>query len=162
MTHKFFSLAFLAASFFGAAGSALAATNVTVVLKSGQQQVVKLQESGFIYFADGQMLVHPSAEAVSGEAFPLSGVRKMTFSENSSVARVLGPGQMALYPSVAVAEVFLANAPSGSFRADVYNVGGALVASQVVSAGQAVSVAALPAGSYFLKANGSTFKFLKK
>lgn len=162
MKHNFISLALLAASLFGTAGVAMAGTNITVVLKNGGQNVVAVDETGIIYFADNKMIVLPTSQATADQQYMLADIKKVLFGDKASSPRVLAENEMALYPTVAETEVFLANVPANGVVAQIYDVSGAKVAEMNVSNGQPINVSGLTSGAYLLVANGSTFKFVKK
>ncbi|MCQ2208538.1 MAG: T9SS type A sorting domain-containing protein [Paludibacteraceae bacterium] len=146
----------------GAFAANAADTNVAVYLKSGDKSDVKVSETGFIYFADNVMNVVPTGAEVAPLAFPLANIQKLVFSDATGSPRVLGAGEVALYPTVATNQVFLANASSSIKQIQIVDMAGKVVLSSAYEAGQAIEVGKLAAGVYVLKADNLTFKFQKK
>ena len=147
---------------YAMASAAASSTEVTVVPKSGAQDVVSVDSSGVIYFKDNTMFILSSTSADKTYSYALSEVRKVTFKQNTVVVRVLSEGQYLIYPSPATSVINIANAPDNLGNIQIYSAKGQLVVSTVYVAGRSIDVSGLAAGLYVLKANGVTLKFEKK
>ena len=77
---------------YAMASAAASSTEVTVVPKSGAQDVVSVDSSGVIYFKDNTMFILSSVSAEKTSSYALSEVRKVTFKQNTGVVRVLSEG----------------------------------------------------------------------
>lgn len=162
MIHSCFRKALAALLFVGSAFVANAQSNVNVYLKTGGVEKIKVENTGMIFFESNVMKVLTDNVSVTPYAFTLPSIQKVTFDDASYAPRVLGEGEVVLYPSIASNEVFIANAPATLKQVQVVNMAGKVVLTAPYQAGEAVEVGSLAAGIYVLKADGLTFKFQKK
>lgn len=160
MIYKYLCKTLVVGLLAGAAVANAADSKVSVFLKSGNADEVKISETGFIYFENNIMNILTDGSNESLVAYPLANIQKLCFSEHAAAPRVLAEGEVVLYPTVANSQVFLANASAKEIQ--IVDMAGKVVLSSAYQAGQAIEVGSLAAGMYILKADGLTFKFQKK
>lgn len=150
----------LSASLFS--GSAFADTKMTVVTRDGAEDEISVTENGFIFFKDNFMNVVAKADDSKTVTYDLSLIQKVLFGDSQSAVKVLGEGEMVLYPTVATTQVFLANAADNLNEVSIVDAAGRQVATVSLSAGNAINISGLVPGVYILKAGNANFKFQKR
>lgn len=136
--------------------------SVTIVLKSGENKKVEMQESGAVFFSDNKLNLLPSSESSETLSYGLGSVQKLLFSTfDVGVVRVLSEGEILAYPNPATDNLFIANIPSSVKRIRLSDMSGKIVFETSGMTGP-INVSTLPKGIYIVDVDGVTAKFEKK
>ncbi len=137
-------------------------TKVNVYQKSGTEEVIKVDETGGIYFSNDTMNILSASTASQLNTYALSNISKVTFSEGSGVSSVLAEGKMILYPNPASTVINIANASDNAQILTITNVKGQTVKTQRYTGKESINVSNLSKGLYVLNIDGQNLKFEKK
>lgn len=142
--------------------SGLSAKTVTVVkteLKSGEENSFTLNETGQISFSDRNLLIQ-SNENAKITTISLDDIKRLDFSnvEVSDVDQITG-AKFNVYPNP-VSNILKIEV-DGIEEMLIVSADGRVVMKKIVDHNEDVDVSGLPAGIYWVKIGGSTFKIEK-
>ncbi len=139
--------------------SAKTATVVKTELKSGEESSFTLNETGQISFSDRNLLIQ-SNETAKITTISLDDIKRLDFSnvEVSDVDQITG-AKFNVYPNP-VSNILKIEV-DGIEEMLIVSADGRVVMKKVVDHNEDVDVSGLPAGIYWVKIGGSTFKIEK-
>ena len=139
--------------------SAKTATVVKTELKSGEENSFTLNETGQISFSDRNLLIQ-SNENAKITTISLDDIKRLDFSnvEVSDVDQITG-AKFNVYPNP-VSNILKIEV-DGIEEMLIVSADGRVVMKKIVDHNEDVDVSGLPAGIYWVKIGGSTFKIEK-
>lgn len=139
--------------------SAKTATVVKTELKSGEESSFTLNETGQISFSDRNLLIQ-SNETAKITTISLDDIKRLDFSnvEVSDVDQITG-AKFNVYPNP-VSNILKIEV-DGIEEMLIVSADGRVVMKKMVDHNDNVDVSGLPAGIYWVKIGGSTFKIEK-
>ncbi|MDP4277755.1 MAG: T9SS type A sorting domain-containing protein [Bacteroidota bacterium] len=148
---------------FSVAGvfSAKAGTQLTITGQNGSVRSIELSALGKITFQSSELMFHFQDGVL--EPMPISSVKRMTFTQQSSLPKADKTVTISIYPNPATDYLIINNLPAKASQVFIYSISGRLMLSRTLeSTTEQLTVSQLPDGFYILKINDQAFKFSKE
>lgn len=136
-----------------------AATNVTLVLKTGSELVYSVSEAGKVYFEGDNLLISQEGTEVNANV-AINTIQKVLFDESVNYTPTVEASTLSIYPTATNTEFYVSGLAAPA-QVTVYNVSGVVVLSQTVENGASISLNGLEKGLYLVRINNTTFKLTK-
>lgn len=138
-------------------------TSVSVQTADGCQSYT-MYNSGKMYFSENQLVIDTVGDG-NVVVTDLESIEKLLFStfqytSTGLVQMGFDASALAVSPTFATNQIVVTGVV-GSFKYQIINVSGSVVATGTADAGEPIDVSSLSEGVYFIRMNGSILKFGK-
>ncbi len=139
-----------------------AQTAVKVNYYDGSSQSFSIEEAGRMYFNSSNLMIN--TDGTSTTTIPVSIVRSLVFTDESLATTEVSSvkDKLLLYPNPATDYIKIVTESNELLDVVIYNAQGQLVLKDKYNSGSDIDVSQLGTGVYFVKANQSNLKFIKR
>ncbi|MCX8525818.1 T9SS type A sorting domain-containing protein [Chryseobacterium formosus] len=140
-----------------------AQTGIKVTYYTGTTQDYTVETSGKLYFSGSNLLIKTSTTA-NNVSIPTNIIRKITFTNTSLATQEIGQNtsKFKLYPNPASDFIKISSDKKDKINVKIYSVSGQIVHQGTYLPDENINVSNLRMGFYFVQANDTTFKMIKK
>lgn len=140
-----------------------AQTGIKVTYFTGSTQDYTVETSGKLYFSGSNLLIKTSGTA-NNVSIPTNIIRKITFTTTSLATQEIGQStsRFKLYPNPASDFIRISSDKKDKISIKIYSVSGQIVHQGTYLPDENINVSNLSMGFYFVQANDTTFKMIKK
>lgn len=153
----------LSVFFFLSALFSFAQTGIKVTYYTGSTQDYTVETSGKLYFSGSNLLIKVSGTA-NNVSIPTNIIRKITFTTASLATQEIGQNssKFKLYPNPTSDFIRISSDKKDKISVKIYSVSGQIVHQGTYLPEENINVSNLRMGFYFVQANDTTFKLIKK
>lgn len=146
--------------FFGMQLTAIGQTTVTVRTTGNTTQSHSFNQSGGIYFNNGQMEIR-SDHNTSAATYATAEVKSLRFSGNSAIESADKPTHLKVSPNPAKETVTIEGIGKEPQTLTLYTINGNKVMCRECTDGSTLDISSLPQGIYIVKTGTNTAKIVK-
>ena len=140
-----------------------AQTGIKVTCYTGTTQDYTVETSGKLYFSGNNLLIKTSNTA-NNVSIPTNIIRKITFTTASLATQEVGlnESKFKLYPNPSADFIRISSDKKDKISVKIYSVSGQLIHQGTYLPDENINISNLRMGFYFIQANETTFKLIKK